>query len=199
VLLRGSDPTHYILVVLPLFVLVAARGAEQLGKLVLAIGQHIQPSLTQKAQLASGLFLALALIPAACLAFSFYRGALQTLEESYRESEADRAALKALDLEGHKVACRNMVWFVDADVQTIMLPYGSVRELAYYCRKARIDGLLIWEKKGKHQAFYYNFPYWTEKQFDHAINQSKLFGTPRLSGRWHWYPVHQRSFVRAGS
>src|SRR5262249_23126238 len=135
VLLRGSDPTHYILVVLPLFVLVAARGAEQIGELALAVGQRWQPVLMQKAYLASRFFLVLALIPMACLSFSFYRGALESLEESYRESEADRAALEALHLEGHKVACRNMAWFTDAHVLTFILPYGSASELAGYCRK----------------------------------------------------------------
>src|SRR5262249_10304236 len=153
---------------------VAARGAEQIGELALAVGQRWQPVLMQKAYLASRFFLVLALIPMACLSFSFYRGALESLEESYRESEADRAALEALHLEGHKVACRNMAWFTDAHVLTFILPYGSASELAGYCRKNGIDGLLIWEKYPKHPVFYFNFPFWTPRQFDQAQMQSHL-------------------------
>jgi hypothetical protein len=199
VLLRGSDPTHYLLVILPLFIVVAARGAERLGELAYAICQRLQPALVGKAHLANRFLLFLCLIPLGSLSVSFYRGALQTLDESYREAEADRVALEALDLRGRTVACRNMVWFADAGVQTVMLPYAPVPELGQHARMARIDGFLIWAKKEQHQPFYYNFPYWSEQQFDRAITQSSLFGTPRVSGRWHWYPLLRQPYSEAGS
>jgi hypothetical protein len=203
VLLRGGDATHYVVVILPLFILVATRGAERLGELTFVLGRYWQlvPEAAEKGsdplnlggltpfRRTGGFFRAVALVPLACLSLGFYAGALHTLHESYLKAEADRTALQAFALQGRRVACRNMAWFVDADVQTVMLPYGTAEDLGRYARLAGIDGFLVWDNKEGPQGFYYNFPYWSVEQFDRAICRSPLFESPRVAGNWHWYPV----------
>jgi hypothetical protein len=159
VLLRGGETTHYVVVMLPLFFLIATRAAEQLAEAALAYGWRRQFILRDFGT--GRLFRLVAVTLLVCLATSFYVGALNTLQKTYQDAEANRTALEGFNLEGRKVACRNMAWFADADVQTVMLPYGTADELGRYARSVGIDGFLIWYNNKKPTGFYYNFPYWS--------------------------------------
>jgi hypothetical protein len=189
VLIAGDAPTQYILMALPFFVLVAARGAV---RLVVAGGKHFGLQRTGRFSAADvdrapwllTAWTAAVLIGAGVLSYAW---AQQRLYELQRLALEEQAAVDALCLEGKKVACRNMCWFVDRQVQTILLPYATVAELEVYVRDHNIDGILVWEKEPT--PFFNATPYDSPAAFGRALQESPLFGPPRTSGTWRWYPV----------
>jgi hypothetical protein len=173
ILLVGDAPSHYLLVAMPLFVLIGTRGAIRLAGLI-----------------NSGPFLPLALC-LLTLAFGvpFYRDATTRLRHFQEQSAQQQAAIDALGLEGQTVACRNMSWFVDREVQTVLLPYATVPELAAYAQGHAIDGILIWEAE---TTFFRATPYGSPTEFARALQDNELFGPPKIAGDWRWYPVRRR-------
>jgi hypothetical protein len=192
VLIASDAPTHYILVALPLFVLVAARGAVRLAELVGRVWQHLRPEQTFTGSDRDTLDIPwpfTAAIAAVLLGLSMfsYRPALERLKELQQLSSEQQAAVNALRLDGKKVACRNMSWFVDQEVETFLLPYATVPELENYVRDYSIDGILIWEEEPT--PFFRATPYGALAAFERALQKSSLFGPPRASGTLRWYPV----------
>ncbi len=199
VLLMGDFLTHYILMALPLFLLVAARGAVSVGEIAFAwLGRRaggVSPLMApDRVRRLGWIVLVLTLAPLGCLTAVYYQGVLATLREKDRQAVEHQAAVDALDLSGKKVACRNMSWFIDRDVQTILLPYASVPELEAYALAHGVDGLLVWEKE-KHLLFRAT-PYGSLAAFDQALRQSAVFAKPQVSGPFRYYPV--RYPTRAG-
>jgi hypothetical protein len=172
VLLVGDAPSHYLLVAMPLFVLVGTRGVIRLARLF-----------------RGGRFLPLSLyLLALVFGVPFYRDATTLLRHYQEQSAQQQAAVDALGLEGQRVACRNMSWFVDRDVQTVLLPYATVPELAAYAQGHAIDGILIWEQE---TTFFRATPYGSPTEFVRALQDSALFGPPKRAGAWRWYPVRR--------
>jgi hypothetical protein len=208
VLLRGDQPTHYLLLALPLFLLVAARGAESLVKLAANLcgprnsaENDARPGRESPAPRFAGgmlgkrgLVLAMVLAPVVVLCANFYRAVLTTLHDYQLRAEAEQAAVDALPLAGRTVACRNMSWFVDRDVRTILLPYATVAELEGYVRAHGIDGILVWDNET--QLYFRATPYGSLKDFDRALRQSPVFDAPHVSGAWRWYPVRRAHLSR---
>jgi hypothetical protein len=172
VLLVGDAPSHYLLVAMPLFVLVGTRGVLRLADLF-----------------RDGRFLPLSLcLLALVFGVPFYRDALTLLRHFQEQSAQQQAAVDALGLEGQRVACRNMSWFVDREVQTVLLPYATVPELADYAQGHAIDGILIWEEE---TTFFRATPYGSPTEFARALQDSELFGPAKIAGDWRWYPVRR--------
>lgn len=192
-LLRGNQPNHYLFLVFPLFLVVAVRGAQRLVELVYALWKRRHSVLARPRgfswPLSAGAF-------AAFLALSapYYRSTLEHLRAQQNEILEDLAALDALGLEGRKVACRNMCWFVDRRVHTVSLPYATVPELETYVRVHGIDGILVRDKEP--MPYFHAMPYRSPAEFDQALRQSALFGTPQASGTWRWYPVRGTSLSK---
>jgi hypothetical protein len=186
VLLRGDEPTHYLLVIVPLFVLVGAFGLVRLVRLAESLVEKWQPALAARCRQGRKLVLAVALAPLVCLSASFYEGALATLKEYQEETWEEQADLDALGLEGNTVACRSMCWFSDRNVVTLMLPYATVPELERYVQAQHIDGVLIWANEK--QLLFRATPYGTLRNFDRAMRRSAFFGPRVTSGGWWWYP-----------
>jgi hypothetical protein len=200
VLLRGAAPTHYLNVTVPLIAAVAAGGAVRVASLFgsAAAQRHLRARSASKEPVPTApgsqirapgyrLLFALWIPPVACLSISFYSGALATLRSDYDRAAGEQAAVDALGLEGRKVACRCMTWFVDRNVITIMLPYATVPELEDYARANGLHGILIKEEE-PYFIFRVN-PYGSVAELDRALRASSLFGPPQRSGRWFWYPV----------
>jgi hypothetical protein len=185
-LLTGDQPTHYLLVAFPLFLVVAGRGAHRLVDGINAVCKRGQAVLAQP-QPVPWVFVAVGLALLIGLSAPYYRSALYLLRGFQQQTSEEQAAVDALGLEGRKVACRNMCWFVDRNVHTILLPYATVAELETYARDHRIDGILVWEKEP--MPFFNANPYGSAAAFDRALQASALFGSPRASGAWRWYPV----------
>jgi hypothetical protein len=183
VFLRGNQPTHYCLVIVPLFLLVGAAGLVQGLAIAWAAAKRAWPTLNQSSL--PRLLFALALAPLLCLSASYYLGALATMQESQQRERAEQADLDALGLDGHKIACRNMAWFVDRDVETVLLPYATIAELENYARYQRLDGILLWANEK--QKLFVQFPYGSVAEFESALGQSALFGPPRVCGAWRFY------------
>jgi hypothetical protein len=193
VLLRGDEPTQYLMVMVPLVALVAAYGLVSLGW---AVGGYLARRSPEAREQFDRIWKLLRLPVAAavgCLALLFYEGAIRTLEEFREETAAEQEDLDALHLEGQTVACRNMTWFVDRDVQTVLFPYARVPELEGYVRKHGIDGILIWDKEKS--LFFLATPYGPLEEFERALRKSPLFDRPRVSGSWHWYPVRRWQYA----
>jgi hypothetical protein len=209
VLLRGDTPTHYLLLALPLFLVVAARGAMSLASLgtcfrgsQVAGESDVQASHENMATRDSlrgrrgwfrerrGWILVFLLASLACLSAHFYGTILSMLRDYQRRAAAEQAAVDALPLTGRVVACRNMNWFVDREVATILLPYATAADLERYVRAHRIDGVLVWDNET--QVYFRATPYGSLTDFDRALRESPVFGPPQVSGAWRWYPV-QRS------
>jgi hypothetical protein len=191
VLFRGAEPTHYFLVALPLFVIVACRGLAHLGDLASLLVVRYSPdrlSLLQRIGWASLVLLA---VPALCLMTGFYRGALADLSSRQAVAEEQQAAVDALPLQGYRIACRDMSWFVHRDVETVLFPYAHVRELEKYVLAQHADGLLIWANDP--HLLFRAVPYRSFKEFDRAMRESRVFGPVRISGEWYWYPVSKAS------
>jgi hypothetical protein len=191
ILLRGDEPTHYLLVVVPLILLVGARGIIRFGQLVEARLEKWQPAMAAGFRHSRRFLLGLAFAPCLCLCASFYQGALTTLKEYQDETLEKQADLDALHLEGRKVACRSMCWFSDRCVVTVLLPYATVPELEQYVRAQDIDGILVWANEK--QLLFRVTPYGSLRKFDRAMRQSTFFGPPVVSGGWSWYPRREVS------
>jgi hypothetical protein len=188
-LLAGNQSTHYLFVALPLFLVVGGRGAQQFVELVSAVCKRGRPASSQLQKVpwtlvAGGIVLFVA------LSTPFYRSAFQLLLNFKQETLHEQAAVNALGLEGKKVACRNMCWFVDQEVHTILLPYATVPELERYVLLHELDGILVWENEP--MPFFSATPYRSAAEFDQALRQSSLFGAPQTSGTWRWYPAQTR-------
>jgi hypothetical protein len=194
VLLRGEAPSHYLLLALPLFLLVAVRGGISLfvaASRSLACSREKIASEPVAATTAERrrLVLKLVLGALACFAIHNYLAFLNTLREYQEKTEVEQAAVDALPLEDRMVACRNMSWFVDRNVRTILLPYASVPELEKYVQAHHIDGILVWDNET--QLYFRATPYGSLKEFDRAIRKSPIFATPMVSGAWRWYAVRR--------
>jgi hypothetical protein len=194
VLLRGDEATQYLLVMVPLMIPVAACGAVGLGRIVLAGVKAWRPELAGRLQQHRRRLLALAAAPVLCLSIPFYLGGLTFIQKYERQAAAEIADLDALHLEGRTVACRNMSWFVDRDVQTILFPYATVPELETYVRANGVDGVLVWENEPC--LFFYATPYGSLEKLDQAMRRSRVFDTPQVSGAWRWYPVRSALYSR---
>jgi hypothetical protein len=189
VLLRGNSPTHYLLVASPLIVAVAAQGVLSLTEWTTARLKQRWPTFALPEGRAGWATLIILLAPAWCYTLSGYLGALESLREQDRQAGQEQAALDALDLEGRKVACRNMSWFIDRDIQAVLLPYATVPELARYLRAHHADGILVWDNEPA--KFFLATPYGMTPEFDRALRKSPLFEKPRVSGAWRWYPLRR--------
>jgi hypothetical protein len=186
ILLAGDDRSHYLMVAYPLFVLVAVRGVVRLFEVVRERSGQQSPE-SETPQFRPRIMRIAVAVLFACLSVPFYRGQVNQLRAYQQQAEEAQAAVDALDLRGRTVACRNMCWFVDRAVTTILLPYAAVPDLEAYARARKIDGILIWEKEP--MAFFRATPYSSPAEFDKAMRASSLFGPPQESGAWRWYPV----------
>src|SRR5262249_53872463 len=144
VLLRGDQPTHYLNVALPMFVLVAASGVVQLIEAAATALHRYLPALQERLRPAVRFAGFLLVPPLVCLSVVYYRGAWAALQEPQARDAIAQGELDALGLQGRKLACRNMSWFVDRPVEAVMLPYASVAELETYAHKQHLDGILLW-------------------------------------------------------
>jgi hypothetical protein len=196
VLFRGDDNPHYLLVALPLIVLVAARGAVRLAGLVAALVERWRPTAAKDFRLAGVVCLGLVLIPLACGSVLFYRGTLHSLRDYQERAREEQAAIDSLGLEGKKIGCRNLTYFIDRDVSTVFIPYGMVPELEEFARAQRLDGLLVClDEEHEPQDFFRVMPYADSDEFEQAMAQSSVFGSPRTAGGWQWYPVRRPDSV----
>jgi hypothetical protein len=84
--------------------------------------------------------LLLLLAPLGCLSAIYYQGTLELLHSDAEQARAEQADLDSLGLEGSRVFCRDMNWFVDRDVVTVFLPYADVAGLEQYVLGQHADG-----------------------------------------------------------
>jgi hypothetical protein len=189
-LLTGDQPTHYLYVALPLFLVLAGRGAHGLIDLIHTLCNRGH-SPVARAQQTPWAFIAAALVIIVGLSVPFYRSALRLLIGYQRQALQEQVAVNALGLDRKKVACRNMAWFVDQKVHTLLLPYATVAGLEKYVRAHGIDGILVWEKEP--EPYFYATPYGSGAEFAQALQRSALFAAPQVSGSWRWYPVRRTS------
>jgi hypothetical protein len=187
VFLQGDYALHYLLLILPFVLMTATRGLVEIMLLMHRGLESVWPLLVLRLQKARTALLALALIPALWLTGIYYHGALDTLESTSAKAAEEQTALDGLELAGRKIACRNMSWFVDRPVQTVLLPFADVPQLEAYARHQGIDGILIWEHEPA--AFLWLNPCGSLTDMDRALRGSTLFGQPQVSGGWRWYPV----------
>jgi hypothetical protein len=187
VLLRGDAPTHYLLMALPLFLLVGARGAVTFADGIKGIIARRIPRFLAWLRLRRTFALVVLTAPLLCLSAHYYLTVLTTLNELQHRAASAQAALDALALEGKTVACRNMSWFVDRDVCTVLLPYANVPELEAYARVRNVDGILVWDEET--QVYFRAMPYGSPTAFDRAMRKSPVFAPPQSSGAWRWYAV----------
>jgi hypothetical protein len=189
VFLQGDQPTQYLLVMVPLFAAVGAHGIVNLGRTIAGYAARRWPDLVEPSSRVGGLLRVPLAAGAGCLCLLFYHGAITTLQVYQQESAAEQADLDALHLEGKTVACRNMTWFVDRNVQTVLFPFAKVPALERYVRAHQVDGILIWDKEKS--LFFLRTPYGPREKFEEALRESPWFGSPQVSGAWHWYPVRR--------
>jgi hypothetical protein len=188
-LLRGDEPTQYLDVALSLFVIVAAAGVVRIVQTAQTVLAAARPAWAEAVATAHVFLLVLVLAPVVCLTVVYYQGTLNLLRHDYLQAQQEHAALDALPLEGKRVCCRNMNWFLDRNVVTVFFPYATVKELDAYARGQQINGLLLWENEP--QLMFRITPYESLDQFEEALRQSRVFGPPMVSGAWHWYPIQQ--------
>lgn len=190
-LLRGDEPTHYLYVAMPLFLAVAAAGAAQLGHMVLSRLMRWRPVWHLSLIQARGFIVALSLTPVLCLSGIYYVATLRVLHRDLLQAQREQSELDALQLDGLRVCCRNMNWFVDRNVRTVFLPYANVRELAYYARGQNCDGILVCDNET--QPLFRVTPYESPAQFETALASTPWFGLAQVSGAWRWFPVLRTS------
>lgn len=186
-LLRGDEPTHYLFVAISFFVVVASGGAVRLCRGAWTMLRSRQPAWASRLETARVFLLALGLAPVICLTVIYYLGTLNTLRDDHAQARAEQATLDQLPLAGKRICCRNMNWFLDRDVVTAFFPYCDVAELERYVRGQRLDGLLLWENE--RQWMFKITPYGSLESFEKALQDSRLFGQPEVSGAWRWYPL----------
>jgi hypothetical protein len=197
VLLRGDQPTHYLLLALPLFLVVGARGVITCGKWIGRCAEFHCGGLARFYRRRRGFILALLLTPPLCLTVRTYVGVLAILRDYQAKARVEQAAMDALHLEGKTVACSNMNWFVDRNIRAVLLPYATVPEVGKYVRARGAGGVLVWDHETQ---LYFRTPlYGSLTAFDRALRNSPLFGPPQVSGAWHWYPVRQTQSLRRKS
>jgi hypothetical protein len=193
-LLRADDPNHYVYVAIPLMLLTAAHGASRCAALGWEALSGRLPRLAGLLLRARRLTLPAVAPALLILAILFFAGSHREVRKIHREAAEQQAALDALGLEGHTVVCRNMSWFVDRDVRTVLLPYATAPQLERYALRQGSDGVLLWE--GEKQVILRLSPYGEETEdLERALANSTVLGPPRASGDWRWYPV--RGGVRA--
>jgi hypothetical protein len=186
-LLRGDEPSHYLYVALPLFLVVATGGAVRLAQLAVAALEHRLPTLSARLTTARGFLVLLALAPWLCLSLVAYAGAFNVLRADYLQARQEQAALDELSLSGKRVGCRNMSWFVDRHVETVFLPYADVPQLEHYAQGQRLDGILIWDHE--RQPLFRANPYGSLGRLAEVLQSSRVFGPAVVRGAWRWYPV----------
>jgi hypothetical protein len=189
VLIAGNIPIHYMVVPLPLFLVVAAAGA---ARLVERFGPWLRRGREGQAQVGSqclpltfrvGLA---ALLGLTAINYAIYINHVVGLHQEAREQQA---AVDALNLQGRRVACRNMGWFIDRNIRAVLLPYATVPELEAYARAHDADGILFWE--GERTVLFRATPYGSLEAFDRALRESGAFHQPRTSAGWRWYPLRR--------
>jgi hypothetical protein len=126
------------------------------------------------------------------LSLPFYCSVWNILRDFQAASAAQQAAVDALDLHGQRVACRNMVYFVDRDVETLLLPFAPVADLADYISSHGADGVLVWEEDP--MPFFKAIPYSSWVEFDRAMREHPLFDSVQVSGAWRWYRVRRSGY-----
>jgi hypothetical protein len=194
VLLRADDPNHYLFVAIPLLLLTATHGAARVAALSWGwLSAHL-PRLAALLLRTRRLALAAVALPLVGLAIIYYAASHRELRNMQREAAEQQAALDALGLDGQTVVCRNMSWFVDRDVRTVLLPYATAPALERYAVNQHSDGVLLWA--GEKQIVLRLSPYGKETEdLERALSDSAVLGPPRVSGDWRWYPV--RASARA--
>ena len=83
-----------------------------------------------------------------------------------------------------------MSWFIDRDVQTVLLPYAAVPELERYAVAHELDGLLFWDHENHY--FFRAMPE-DDAETDRQLRASSVFGSVRRSGAWRYYPLQRSS------
>jgi hypothetical protein len=191
VLISANRPTHYLFLILPFILLVAAGGVMSMLQLVRsALGRCSLDRQTRTPWHGWAIHL-LWLAPLVWMSALYYRDVLWSLNDCKQQAAEEQAAVDALDLQGRKVACVNMSFFVDRNVHTVLLPYARVAELERYAAAQEIDGILLWENEP--WALIRATPYGSLTGLDQALRQSTAFDPPRISGAWRWYPVRRAS------
>lgn len=193
-LLRGDEPTHYLYVAVALFVAVAAAGAVRVLHWAWSLVASASPSLASRLTAARAFGVVTVAAPLFCLTALYYFGAIQMLRADAEQARVEQADLDRLPLQGKRVCCRNMNWFVDRDVVTAFFPYCDVPGLERYVRGQQLDGLLLWEHE-RHLMFRLT-PYGSLDRFEEALRGSSVFGPPESSGAWRWYPVRKGENAR---
>ena len=190
-LLRGDEPTHYVFVALSFFVVVAAAGTLRVFHWAAVWLRSSRPAWADGLAMARVFLLALAIAPLACLTFVYFLGTLDTLRNDQAQAREEQAALDRLPLEGKRVCCRNMTWFLDRNVVTAFFPYCDVAGLERYVRGQGLDGLLLWENE--RQLMFKITPYESPGRFEEALRDSGVFKPPQVSGAWRWFPVKRET------
>jgi hypothetical protein len=196
--LLGADVCVYMLVPLPLMVIVAAAGAIRFSEIVL----NHRGTETRRDSSSSSLRLcasvvpsfltprftaALVLIPLGCLAFRFYSSTWAIARSYAEQARVEQASLDALQLDGLRVVTHTARWSADRDVELVMMPYGTVEEIARYVRARQADGILLWandpDGSGEVNA------YVSLNDLCRSLKTSPSFAPPTISGGWRWYRV----------
>ncbi len=197
VLFRGADPTHYLLVPMPLFLLVGAHGVVRVAQFLWEAGGRVLPTATAVIGMARPWAVPIGVAGIALLAVPFYWGAMTRMRQLHAAAEREQAAVDALHLDGRRVACRDMNWFVDRNVETMLFPYATVPQLERYARAHDLDGFLVWTEA--QEVVFRDLPYVSLNEFDRAMRTSPAFEQPVASGTWRWYPVRRQEQVRASA
>src|SRR5262249_50978791 len=134
VLIASNKPTHYLFLVLPFVLVVAAAGLASLVQLAWDGLGRWNPGLHTSTPRNRWAIHLLWVRPLVILNVISYRDLLPSLNDCKRQAAEEQAAVDALDLQGRKVACVNMSFFVDRDVHPVLLPYARVPELERYAR-----------------------------------------------------------------
>ena len=193
-LLRGNEATHYLIVILPLFQVVAAGAAARAWE---AAAHWLSERLTP-AHMPTPTIRFAALAMALCLVYlsvQFYAGALMILRGYHADGEKELASLDSLGLEGRRVASRTMNWFFDRDVQIRLLPFARVPELVSYTAARDLEGMLLWDRDEYKDCYFSNSPYPTNQEFFQAIEASGCFEPARCAGSWRWYALRRNRFA----
>jgi hypothetical protein len=197
VLLRGNGASHYLMVAAPLFLVVGVASYVRLGQMAWDWLKGSRPGLAGQLWTARRAIFGLVLLPVTYLSVGTYSTVLAYFGQTKEWAADELQTLDSLHLEGRKVACRNLSWFIERDIQAVLLPYATVGELEKYARAHKIDGILLWDHEPS--TFFQTTPYGLHKEFDRAMKHSSYFGPVQVSGAWRWYPVREVGYARGGS
>jgi hypothetical protein len=185
-LFRGDVASHYLFLVLGLALVLAARGPVRLIEILDRVIARWRPE--PEAPPRFHLRWLLPFAPVAVLAGFAYVDVLSYVRKQYDQAQQEQSALDALQLAGQRVACRNMSWFVDRNVRTVLLPYAGVAELERYAQAQNLDGILFWD----HEEFpFFRIMPEDDAALDRQLRASAVFGAPQQSGAWRYYPVRR--------